>query len=219
MGWADYVCEKLAVPPGLKGSTSLVWSLTDAQLGGISFWCWSKSCLMCSSMTQGVGHRRCTLSKFSADLHARLGRSVDVLEATAAIQSSLGKLQEWASANLVMVNRDKCKVLNAGQTVVIQRYRLRANWLGSSPAEKGLAILVDKSSSWEFNTYRAVLPIYPAGMWFLCSTGEVTLDIHCPVLGPLATASSAEAAKVVGAGTCDVWGEAEEVGLATAASN
>lgn len=62
MGWADYVCEKLAVPPGLKGSTSLVWSLTDAQLGGISFWCWSKSCLMCSSMIQGVGQNAASAS-------------------------------------------------------------------------------------------------------------------------------------------------------------
>lgn len=37
---------------------------------------------------------QCTLSKFLADLHTRLGRSVFILEATAAIQGSLGKLQE-----------------------------------------------------------------------------------------------------------------------------
>lgn len=104
-----------------------------------------------------------------------------------------------------MVNRDKCKVLNVGQTIVIQDYRLRANWLGSSPAGKGLAILVDKrSSSWEFSTYRPALSTYPAGMCSLCSTGEVTLDIHCPVLCPPATANSVEAAKVLGAGAHDV---------------
>lgn len=58
------------------------------------------------------GGTECTLNKFSADLHARLERPADVLEATAAIQSSLGKLQGWAGENLVMVNRDECKVLN-----------------------------------------------------------------------------------------------------------
>ena len=56
-------------------------------------------------------------------------------------------------------------------------------------------------------------------MCSLCSTGEVTLDIHCPVLGPPATAGSVEAAKVVEAGARDVQGEAEEAGLATPGSN
>jgi len=137
------------------------------------------------------GGTECTLRWFSADHYARLGISVDRAEATDALQSSLGKLQEWASEKLVVVSRDRCEVLHMGKIILIRFYRLRANWLGSSPAEKGLAILVDKrSSSWEFNTYRGALSIYPAGVCCLCSTGEVTLDIHCPVLGPPATAWS-----------------------------
>lgn len=84
--------------------------------------------------------------------------------------------------NLVLVNRDKGKVLDVGQTILTGRYRLRTSWLGSSPAEKGLGILVDKrSSSWDFNTCRAALSIYPAGASSVYSPGEATLDTHCPV--------------------------------------
>lgn len=76
------------------------------------------------------------------------------------VRAGLPKLQERASENLVLVNRDKSKVLNVGQTLLVGRYRLRTSWLGSSPAERGLAILVDKSSpSWDFNTCRAALSI------------------------------------------------------------
>lgn len=71
------------------------------------------------------GGTESTFSKFSAGLHARLGRSADILEATANIQSSRGKLQEWVSENLVVVNRGKCKVLHVGQAILIQCYRLR----------------------------------------------------------------------------------------------
>lgn len=100
----------------------------------------------------------------------------------ATSQSSLAKLQEWARENLVLVNRDKGKVLNVGQTILIGHYRLRTSWLGSCPAEKGLAILVDKrSSSGDFYTCRAALFIQPAGTDSVCSTGEATLDAHYPV--------------------------------------
>lgn len=45
VGWADGVCEKLAVPPGSKAVCHWFEVLTDALLGGVRDQYWGKSCL------------------------------------------------------------------------------------------------------------------------------------------------------------------------------
>lgn len=45
VGWADCVCEILAVPPGWKVVSQWFEVLTDAPLGGVRDQYWSKSCL------------------------------------------------------------------------------------------------------------------------------------------------------------------------------
>lgn len=45
MGWADRVCDKLAVPPGLKVVSHWFEVLTDVLLGGVRDQYWGKSCL------------------------------------------------------------------------------------------------------------------------------------------------------------------------------
>ncbi|KAJ7404092.1 hypothetical protein WISP_147329 [Willisornis vidua] len=91
----------------------------------------------------------CTMRKIADD--RKLGRVAGKPEGCAAIQWDLDSLKNWAERNPMRLNKDKCRVLHLGKNNPKYQYRLGANLLDNSPAEKDLAVLMDNkfSTSWQ----------------------------------------------------------------------
>ena len=67
----------------------------------------------------------------------------DTHEGYATIQQDLDRLESWARKNLMRFNKSKCTVLHLGRNNCTHQYRLGADLLERSSAEKDLSILVN----------------------------------------------------------------------------
>ncbi|KAK4811153.1 hypothetical protein QYF61_019784 [Mycteria americana] len=87
-----------------------------------------------SDLEAGV---ECTISKFADD--TKLGGADDSLEGQEALQRDLDRLEHWAIVNGMKFN----KILHLGWSNAGHKYKLGEEWLGSSPAERDLGVLVN----------------------------------------------------------------------------
>ena len=84
----------------------------------------------------------CTVSKFADD--TKLGGAADSLEGQEALQRDLDRLEHWAITNDIKLNKTKCQILHLGWSNGGHKSKLGEEWLESSPAERGLGVLVDR---------------------------------------------------------------------------
>ncbi|KAK4827639.1 hypothetical protein QYF61_019849 [Mycteria americana] len=101
----------------------------------------------------------CTLSKFAK--YTKLGRVADRPGGCAAIQRDLDRLEKWANRNLMKFNKGKSEVLHMVGNNLMHQYRLGADWLESSFAEKDLEVLVDK----KWNMSQQCAPVTKRASW------------------------------------------------------
>ncbi|PKU47118.1 hypothetical protein llap_2558 [Limosa lapponica baueri] len=88
---------------------------------------------------------QCTLSNFADD--TKLRGVADTPEDCAAIQRDLDRLESWAERDLMKFKEGKCRVLHLVRNNPKHQYRLGADLLENSSAERNLGILVDNKFS------------------------------------------------------------------------
>ncbi|KAJ7405560.1 hypothetical protein BTVI_68794 [Pitangus sulphuratus] len=94
--------------------------------------------LFINNLDKGI---ECSLSKFDDD--KKLSGGADKPEGCAAIQWDFDRLKSWVDRNPEKFNKGKCRVLHLGMNNPKYQYRLGADLLESSSAEKSLGVLVD----------------------------------------------------------------------------
>ncbi|PKU45276.1 hypothetical protein llap_4412 [Limosa lapponica baueri] len=72
-----------------------------------------------------------------------MGRVASIPEGCATIQPDLNRQESQAERNLMKFNKSKCRVLPLGRNNPMPQYRLGADLLESSSAERDLGVLVD----------------------------------------------------------------------------
>ncbi|KAJ7421606.1 rna-directed dna polymerase from mobile element jockey-like [Willisornis vidua] len=94
--------------------------------------------------------------------NTKLGGVVDNTECCAALQKDLGRLERQAK-NCLKFNKGKCRVLHLGKNNPKYQYRLEADLLESSSAEKDLEALVDNKLSM---SQQCAFPCGQEGQWY-----------------------------------------------------
>ncbi|KAK4824906.1 hypothetical protein QYF61_021421 [Mycteria americana] len=94
----------------------------------------------------------CTISKFADD--TKLGGAVGSLERQEALQRDLDRLEHWAVINGMKFKKSKCQILHLGWSNAGHKYKLGEEWLESSPAERGLGVLVGSRLSRSQQVFR-----------------------------------------------------------------
>ena len=85
-------------------------------------------------------------SSFKAVKHGdntKLGGVADAAESCAAIQKELDRMEIWVERNILRFNKRKCRILHLRRNNCIPQYKLEADQLGKSSAEKDLGVLMD----------------------------------------------------------------------------
>ncbi|KAJ7407517.1 hypothetical protein BTVI_63015 [Pitangus sulphuratus] len=85
----------------------------------------------------------------------------DAPESCVAFQKDLNRLEAWSKRNYLKFHKGKCRVLHLEKNKPMHHYRLKANLLGSSSAEKDLGGLDGQQAVHE----PAVCPCGPGDQW------------------------------------------------------
>lgn len=112
------------------GSKSLVVYLRGSILGP------EPSKTLIKNLYNGT---ECTLSVFT--VITKFCGMPNTADECTADQRDPQRLETWEEKNFTMFNKGKCQVLHLGTNNLLHQYRLAADWLESSLAEKDLGVL------------------------------------------------------------------------------